>query len=144
MNIFFHCKESRNETLSLELNFFFILAPMIRYVLRDMCLYMQVMCPILATLFRKVLQPMVLVLNLETILAIVSAIPFQSSLRALLSCGLVCCILSSGFTFNDVRIVCRTFIVFILITDVITYYCKLFRPHSVRNKKEDQLNYNFI
>ena len=38
-----------------------------------------------------------------TILAIVTAIPF-SSFRALLSCGLVCCILSSGFTFNEVQI----------------------------------------
>jgi len=41
---------------------------------------------------------------METILAIVSAIPFQSSFRALLSCGLDCCILSSGFTFNEVWI----------------------------------------
>ena len=46
---------------------------------------------------------MVLVLNLETILAILSAIPF-SSFRALLSCGFVCCILLSGFAFNEVRI----------------------------------------
>ena len=46
---------------------------------------------------------MVVVLNMETILAIVSAIPF-SSFRALLSCGLVCCILSSDFTLNEVRV----------------------------------------
>ena len=46
---------------------------------------------------------MVLVLNLETILPIVSAIPF-SSFRALLSCGLVCCMLSSVFTFSEVLI----------------------------------------
>ena len=45
---------------------------------------------------------MVLVLNMETILAI-TAIPF-SSFRALLYCGLVCCILSSGFIVNEVWI----------------------------------------
>ena len=46
---------------------------------------------------------MVLVLNLETILAIVTAFLF-SNFRALLSCGLVISILSSGFTLIKVRI----------------------------------------
>ena len=46
---------------------------------------------------------MVVVLNLETILAIVTASLF-SNFRALLSCGLVICILSSGFTLIKVRI----------------------------------------
>ena len=46
---------------------------------------------------------MVVVLNLEAILAIVTVFLF-SIFRALLSCGLVICILSSGFTLIKVRI----------------------------------------
>ena len=77
---------------------FFILAPM-----KALHVIIWVLCPILAALSCKVLYTMVEVLNLETILVIVTAFLF-SSFRALLSCGLVCCILSSGFTFNEVRI----------------------------------------
>ena len=61
---------------------------------------------------------MVLGLNMETILAILSAIPFQSSFRSLLSCG------TTGFylrlNLDEVR---RSFIVCILISNDIKNYC---------------------
>ena len=61
---------------------------------------------------------MVLGLNMETILAILSAIPFQSNFRSLLSCG------TTGFylqlNLDEVR---RSFIVCILISNVIKNYC---------------------
>ena len=104
-----------------------------------------VLCPILAALSCKVLYTMVEVLNLETILVIVTAFLF-SSFRALLSCGLVCGILSSGFTFNEVRIksVLVLLYAFLSATSLrtIVYYFSHIRLRSTT--KIIELMYNLI
>ena len=74
---------------------------------------------------------MVLIWNLETILAILSAIPI-SSFRALLSCGFVCCILLGGFTFNEVVIKSSDIVLvhaFLSVSSLPRNYYQFFRPH---------------
>ena len=88
---------------------------------------------------------MVVVLNLEAILAIVTVFLF-SNFRALLSCGLVICILSSGFTLIKVRIksVLVLLYAFLSATSLrtIVYYFSHIRLRST--KKIIELMYNLI
>ena len=88
---------------------------------------------------------MVLVLNLETILAIVTAFPF-SSFRALLFCGLVCCMISSGFTLNEVRIksVVVLLCAFLSATSLRTIVCYFCHIRLRITKKIIELMHNLI
>ena len=72
--------------------------------------------------------------------AIVTVIPFLG-FRALLSCGTVCCILSSGFTFDYVGM--KSVVVLLYSYQQLHYKLLLIILATLRNKK-DKLMYSLI